>query len=309
MAAKPKSNDLCSMKKLTLLSLVGITSILLAHAGWAAGYGEGEGGFGGGGSHGGVFGGGGFHGGGFRGGGFGGFHAAAPVFGGARGVFGVGTHGGGVRFGVPLYSSFGARPSYQQRVYSGPVGRSVTSPIRATTGFNRQQNRFVSSDARPAQASPSKVARPSNKAALSAQHQIYARHDSNRHSDWDRGHAHYWNGHWWCWDGALWIGLDDGLYPWDFYPYYAYDYYPYDYYTDVEPYYNSYSDQYSDPTVSDVQADLANLGYYAGAIDGVFGPDTRTALTRYQIDHRLQVTGSLTADTLQSLGVSPVANS
>jgi hypothetical protein len=144
---------------------------------------------------------------------------------------------------------------------------------------------------------------------LSAQHHIYARHDSNWHSDWDRGHAHYWNGHWWCWDGALWIGLDDGLYPWDFYPYYAYDYYPYDYYTDVEPYYNSYPDQYSDPTVSDVQADLANLGYYAGAIDGVLGPDTRTALTSYQIDHGLQVTGSLTADTLQSLGVPPAANS
>src|SRR6266487_2818880 len=47
------------MKKLTLLSLIGITSIVLAHAGWAAGHGGGGGGFGGGG----------FHGGGFRGGG------------------------------------------------------------------------------------------------------------------------------------------------------------------------------------------------------------------------------------------------
>jgi hypothetical protein len=57
MAAKPKSNDLWSMKKLTLLSLVGITSIALAHAGWAAGHGGGGGGFGGGGFHGGGFGG------------------------------------------------------------------------------------------------------------------------------------------------------------------------------------------------------------------------------------------------------------
>ena len=51
------------MKKSKLLSLVGITSIALAHAGWAAGHG------GGGGGHDGAgFGGGGFHGGGFRGG-------------------------------------------------------------------------------------------------------------------------------------------------------------------------------------------------------------------------------------------------
>src|SRR6266496_887318 len=41
------------MKKLTLLSLVGITSIALAHAGWAAGHGGG-GGFGGSGFHGGT---------------------------------------------------------------------------------------------------------------------------------------------------------------------------------------------------------------------------------------------------------------
>src|SRR5213083_879418 len=67
------------MKKFTLLSLVGITSIALAHAGLAAGHGGGGGGFGGGGFHGGGFGGGGFRGGGgghfsaMRGG-----HAFAP---------------------------------------------------------------------------------------------------------------------------------------------------------------------------------------------------------------------------------------
>jgi hypothetical protein len=54
------------MKKFKLLSLVSITSMALAHAGWAAGHG------GGGGGHGGGFRGGGFQGGAFRGGGFGG---------------------------------------------------------------------------------------------------------------------------------------------------------------------------------------------------------------------------------------------
>ena len=99
--------------------------------------------------------------------------------------------------------------------------------------------------------------------------------------------------------------MDDGYYPWDFYPYYAYDYYPYDYYTDVEPGDQSYT---ADANVTAVQTDLAQLGYYNGPIDGLFGADTRTALTRYQIDRHLQVTGSLTNETLQSLGLPSLAS-
>src|SRR4029078_597570 len=81
MARKPKSNDVYSMKKLRLLSLVGITSFALAHAGLAAGHG------GGGGFHGG--------GGGFRGRG-GGFHGGGHFHG---GFAGGGFHGGGFRGG------------------------------------------------------------------------------------------------------------------------------------------------------------------------------------------------------------------
>jgi hypothetical protein len=143
---------------------------------------------------------------------------------------------------------------------------------------------------------------------LSRQHHIFARENSAQHRDWDRRHAHFFRGHWFCWDGAFWIGLDDGYYPWDFYPYYAYDYYPYDYYADVEPGYQNYTAQQADQTVSAVQSDLAQLGYYSGSIDGVFGADTRTALTRYQIDRGLQVTGSLTNETLQSLGLPGLAS-
>jgi peptidoglycan hydrolase-like protein with peptidoglycan-binding domain len=45
------------------------------------------------------------------------------------------------------------------------------------------------------------------------------------------------------------------------------------------------------------------LGYYDGSIDGVFGPATRDAVARYQIANQLSVTGSLSPDTLQSLGL------
>jgi peptidoglycan hydrolase-like protein with peptidoglycan-binding domain len=48
---------------------------------------------------------------------------------------------------------------------------------------------------------------------------------------------------------------------------------------------------------------LARLGYYNGSIDGVFGPSTRDAVAKYQIANQLNVTGSLSPDTLQLLGL------
>jgi hypothetical protein len=273
------------MKKLTLASLVGITSIALAHAGLAAGHGGGGGGFGGGGHFGG---GGGFH----SSGGFGGGRAAhvSP----------------GARF------SFGARPVYGRPVYARSGGGSVSRSVSATPAFNRQQNRITSAGGRAAQTSRSPLANPTDQQPGSARNHIFARQDTNWHRDWDHRGAHYWNGHWWCYDGGAWIGLDAGFYPWDYYPYYAYDYYPYDYYpgyyADVEPEYysagvSSSVEQSPDPNVTAVQTDLTQLGYYHGAIDGLFGRDTRDALARYQNDQHLAVTGTLTTETLQSFGL------
>jgi hypothetical protein len=156
---------------------------------------------------------------------------------------------------------------------------------------------------------PNSAVRPSE----NARNHIFAREDGNRHRDWDRRGAHFWNGHWWAWDGGSWIGLDDGYYPWDYYPYYAYDYFPYDYYpgyyADVEPYYDTEgvydSVPAADPNVTAVQNDLAKLGYYHGPVDGLYGRATRDAVARYQNDHHLATTGTLTTQTLQSLGVSP----
>jgi peptidoglycan hydrolase-like protein with peptidoglycan-binding domain len=49
--------------------------------------------------------------------------------------------------------------------------------------------------------------------------------------------------------------------------------------------------------------ELTELGYYNGPVDGVFGPNTRDAVAKYQIAKQLNVTGSLSPDTLQSLGI------
>jgi Putative peptidoglycan binding domain len=234
-------------------------------------------------------------------------------------------------------SSFGARPSFRPSVSSRPTIRSVapsvrgsnrltnramTPSVRSTNTFNRQETR--SSGNRITQAS-----RPTNRSITSSigattarqiglngrTDHIFRRHEANWHNDWDRRRAHYANNHWWAYNGDNWIGLDAGFYPWDYYPYYTYDYYPYDYLiddsTDVPPAYQGTTTTAPapDPTVTAVQTQLSQQGYYGGPIDGLFGPTTRDAVARYQAKQNLTVTGSLTPDTLQALGLSQVATS
>jgi hypothetical protein len=305
-----------------------------AQGGGYQGGGAGRVGGGGGGRAGPVGGGGGFRG--------GGFHAAAPAFGGAHRSFGVGTRGGGVGFGIPRYSSFGARPLYRRPVYyNGRVGRSVTPPLGAGTAVGQPPNRF-SSTRNPVGQRPAFNRTGIASAARSpgtAVHRglngrtdhIAERHDANWHRDWDRRHAHFFHNRFFVFDNGFWCGLDAGFFPWDYLPYYSGDYYPYDYYTDVQPDYNTApanaylydyytgvqpddgtatdnSTPVADSTVEATQERLAQLGYYNGPVDGIFGPATRDAVAKYQIDNQLDVTGSLSPDTLQSLGLPPDPN-
>jgi hypothetical protein len=256
---------------------------------WAAGHGGGGGGgfggggFGGGGHSsggggGGHFGSGGFHGGAFRGG--------VPVPG------GVGTRGGGVGFGG--MRGRGGAPTFEG---TGPRFSSFGHPSQA----DRQVSGAREQGARP------DVARQLVQRFPSLSKHIAAQHDANWHNDWDRRHAHFDHGRFFVFVGGFWCGLDDGFFPWDYLPYYPDDYYPYDYDTNTDPYdynENTYDLGSADsPTVQAVQRQLFNLGYYSGSIDGVFGPSTRDAIAKYQIANHLNVTGSLSADTIQALGV------
>src|SRR6267143_6408775 len=260
------------MKKLKLLSLVGITSIALTHAGLAAGHG------GGGGGH---FGGGGFHGGGFHGGGFGGGHAGGARVGGGHFGGRGGPHFGG--------QGFSGRPGYHysrgMRFTNSRAGQ-LRSPVHRSPSVARP-NRGITNSAM-------RQSRTSGRFAFNGRMgHIAERHDANWHRDWDRQHAHFFRNRFFVFDNGFWFGLD-GYYPYD--DYYAYD--DQDYYG-----YDASTDPYSVSTVSAVQSDLAKQGYYRGVIDGVYGPQTRVAITRYQSNHGLQVTGSLTTATLQSLGL------
>ena len=159
----------------------------------------------------------------------------------------------------------------------------------------------TSSASRPA------IARQSDQRFSNLRNHVVSQHDGNWHNDWDRRHAHFAHNRFFVFIDGFWCGLDAGYFPWDYLPYYPNDYYPYDYYTDVDP--NDYSganynvDQADSTEIQAVQMQLARLGYYNGSIDGVFGPSTRDAVAKYQIANQLNVTGSLSPDTLQSLGL------
>jgi len=280
------------MKKIRLLNLIGTILVGLGVTAWAGPHGGG-GGFAGG-SH-------------F--GGYSGSSRMAPSFPGSGARF-SGNRSIGALSGVPQQFYYytgsgmsGSQPNASARQL--PV-RSISPNAGRVAAVNRQPNHVDSTIGQKPVSGP-RLSTAANRQSLIKDH-AFARRDANWHRDWDKRHAHFHHGHVFVFiDGSWW-----GLYPWDYYPYYADDYYPYDNYdSDYYPY--GYDDQSayfdSDPygsnaTVSAAQSQLAKLGYYRGTIDGVVGDETQAALARYQQDHDLSVTGTVTAAILQSLGLA-----
>ena len=89
------------------------------------------------------------------------------------------------------------------------------------------------------------------------------------------------------------------------YPYYygGYPVYSYPYAYNDSDTGAVYTDS-ADTTATAVQDALAGAGYYHGAVDGIVGPGTIAAISAYQRDHGLPVTGTINAQLLQSLGIS-----
>jgi putative peptidoglycan binding protein len=116
-------------------------------------------------------------------------------------------------------------------------------------------------------------------------------HDFDHHRDFDH-HHHF----------------DDRFFLFGFgYPYYGYPYYPYDYgyydygYSDYSG--AQYRDQYWSDLTAAVQTELTRAGYYHGAIDGVFGPDTAHAVRAYRRAKGLPVTSQIDRGLLKSLNI------
>ena len=106
------------------------------------------------------------------------------------------------------------------------------------------------------------------------------------------------------------------------YPSYGYGYgYPYNYgygYAYPSDYYGQYPTgyrtttyttsrngdlAYDDNIVAAVQERLKRAGYYLGAIDGVAGPGTRSAIARWEGNHGMIADGRIDHQTLRSLGI------
>jgi peptidoglycan hydrolase-like protein with peptidoglycan-binding domain len=60
------------------------------------------------------------------------------------------------------------------------------------------------------------------------------------------------------------------------------------------------------PEVAALQVALRARALYAGAVDGVAGPQTAAALARFQLGTALRVSGSLDAPTRRALGSAPL---
>ena len=74
-------------------------------------------------------------------------------------------------------------------------------------------------------------------------------------------------GGWWYWNAGYW------------YPAWGYD--PHAWYSYDGPIYTGYADRTPDRIIEDVQLALQQQGYYAGAIDGRLGSQTRGALAAF----------------------------
>jgi peptidoglycan hydrolase-like protein with peptidoglycan-binding domain len=57
--------------------------------------------------------------------------------------------------------------------------------------------------------------------------------------------------------------------------------------------------------VRNLQSRLRTLGFYRGAVDGIWGAGTQAAIERFQHGRGLQPTGQLTPATAQAMGLDP----
>jgi len=127
------------------------------------------------------------------------------------------------------------------------------------------------------------------------QYEVFRSYHPERHDQgWYRSHYnrleligggyYYWNNGYWY---PAW-GYDSSA------EYYAYD----------GPIYVGQRAEPPDRVIADVQAELQQMGYYQGEVDGLLGPLTRQALTAYQADQGLMTTAAIDQPTLDSLGMS-----
>ena len=175
------------------------------------------------------------------------------------------------------------------------VARATRNAARRNLAVNRQRNLSLARNVLHNRAGNVRVTNNWRDARFNNA-RYAAFHNYNR--SWhDRG---WWRGHhsdivfvlggWWYWNTGYW------------YPAWGYD--PYASYSYDGPIYTGYANVRPDQVLINVQVALQDQGYYAGAVDGAMGPQTRAALAAFQSDNGLAVTSAVDQPTLQTLGVA-----
>ena len=146
-----------------------------------------------------------------------------------------------------------------------------------------------------AMAASSALARPAPVRTTSAHTSPVVTRSGGHHwahnGDWRRHRHHRHHSH-------IFFGLG---YPfWYGYPYYGYYPYRYGYYTGPR----AVVYQTDRSIVIEVQRRLARAGYYRGAIDGVIGSGTRSAIRSYERTHGLRVDGLIDQRLLATMGLA-----
>ena len=90
---------------------------------------------------------------------------------------------------------------------------------------------------------------------------------------------------------------------WGYYPYSYGSGYPYSGYNNYYSYYTpTYG--YNGSMVAAVQRRLGRLGYYHGVVDGVIGPQTRSAIAAFESRNGMTVDGTISRPLLDTLGLA-----
>ena len=120
-----------------------------------------------------------------------------------------------------------------------------------------------------------------------------------------RFNRHHHDRSWWRSRYNRIVLFGGGYYYWDnnyWYPAYGYDPY-YSTYAYDEPIYG-YDNLPPGQVIANVQSALQEQGYYNDAVDGLIGPNTRAALSKFQRDRGLPITAAIDGPTLQALGLN-----
>ena len=131
---------------------------------------------------------------------------------------------------------------------------------------------------------------------------------SNRfsYSDALRRNWHDWhNRDWWRQHCNNIVFVTGGYYFLDasyWYPAYGYD--PLNNYYDYDGPIYTYSNLLPDQVIANVQAALQDAGYYFGSVTGSLSVETRAALSNFQRDQGLIITGAIDEPTVEALGLN-----